>query len=210
MRMNPVLKKLYLEKQEFVTADLLRTYCKSFNVDYDSTIRNLSYRGHLVRIFRGVFYVRNLEEHNLGKTKYSHFELVAKGLALKNITEWYFGLHTALKLNNMTHEEYVIDHVFNDMLFRAHPINILGYKFHFHKIAPSLLTFGIVKKDPIQYSDPEKTILDFLYIWRYNSVPKERIIMEVAEYTRDISKEKMKQYVKYYPKTVETILEEII
>jgi len=208
--MNPVLKKLYLEKQEFVTADLLRTYCKSFNVDYDSTIRNLSYRGHLVRIFRGVFYVRNLEEHNLGKTKYSHFELVAKGLALKNITEWYFGLHTALKLNNMTHEEYVIDHVFNDMLFRAHPINILGYKFHFHKIAPSLLTFGIVKKDPIQYSDPEKTILDFLYIWRYNSVPKERIIMDVAEYTRDISKEKMKQYVKYYPKTVETILEEII
>lgn len=208
--MNPVLKKLYLEKQEFITADLLKAYCKAFTIDYDSTIRNLSYRGYLVRIFRGIFYVRNLEEHNLGKTKYSHFELVAKGLALKKITKWYFGLHSALKFNNMTHEEFTINHVFNDSLFRAHPINILGYKFHFHKISASLLTFGIITNDMIRYSDPEKTILDFLYLWRYNSIPKERIIMDIAEYTKDLSKEKLKRYVKHYPRTVEAILEEIV
>jgi len=208
--MNPVLKKLYLEKEEFVTADFLRRYCKSFDVDYESTIRNLSYRGYLVRIFRGIFYVRNLEEHNLGKTKYSHFELIAKGLALKNITKWYFGLNTALKFNNMTHEVFTIDHVFNDSLFRARPIDILRYKFHFHKISPSLLTFGVITNDMIRHSDPEKTILDFLYIWKYNGVPKERIIMDITEYTKDISKEKLKRYVKHYPKTIETILEEIL
>lgn len=208
--MNPLLKKLYLDNREFVISDTLKKYCNKLNLDYDNTIKNLVFRGYLLRIFKGIFYIRTLDEIKLGRTKYSHLELVAKGLEVKNIDKWYFGLYSALKLNNMTHEEFAIDHVINDTLFRANPINIVGYKFKFHKISPKLLTFGMTKKGNIRYSDPEKTILDFLYILRYNGVPEERIIMDVADYTKDISKEKIGRYAKHYPKTVVKTLEGLV
>ena len=210
MRMNPVLKKLYLENREFVTSDELKKYCKKFNLDYNITVKNLVFRGNLVRIFKGIFYVKNLEEIKLGRLKYSYRELIAKGLDLKDVKNWYFGLHSALKLNNMTHETFVIDHVINDKIFRAKPIGIAGYKIKFHRISSKVLTFGIITKDNIRFSDPEKTILDFLYILRYNGVPENKIIMDVSEYSNNILKEKIRKYVKHYPKSVKKTLEGLL
>jgi len=210
MRMNPVLKKLYLENREFVTSDELKKYCKKFNLDYNITVKNLVFRGNLVRIFKGIFYVKDLEEIKLGRLKYSYRELIAKGLDLKDVKNWYFGLHSALKLNNMTHETFVIDHVINDKIFRAKPIDIAGYKIKFHRISSKVLTFGIITKDNIRFSDPEKTILDFLYILRYNSVPENKIIMDVSEYSNNILKEKIRKYVKHYPKSVKKTLEGLL
>ena len=208
--MNPVLKKLYLENREFVTSDELKKYCKKFNLDYNITVKNLVFRGNLVRIFKGIFYVKNLEEIKLGRLKYSYRELIAKGLDLKDVKNWYFGLHSALKLNNMTHETFVIDHVINDKIFRAKPIGIAGYKIKFHRISSKVLTFGIITKDNIRFSDPEKTILDFLYILRYNGVPENKIIMDVSEYSNNILKEKIRKYVKHYPKSVKKTLEGLL
>ena len=65
--MNLLLEKLYLEKREFVKSDLLRRYCKSLKLNYNPTIKNLLSLGYLVRIFRGIFYVRSLEDKKLGK-----------------------------------------------------------------------------------------------------------------------------------------------
>lgn len=208
--MNPLLKKLYLDKKEFVTSDVLKIYCKKLNLDYDSTIKNLMFSGYIIRIFKGIFYVKDLEEIKLGRTRYSHLELISKGLELKGVKNWCFGLYSALKLNNMTHEEFTIDHIINDILFRAKPIDIIGYKVKFHRVTPNLLKFGITKKGKIRYSDPEKTILDFLYILRYNGVSEEKIIMDLADYASGISKEKIRKYVKYYPKTVEKTLEGVL
>ena len=136
--------------------------------------------------------------------------LVEKGLKIKGVKNWYFGLNSALKLNNMTHEEFTIDHIINDRLFRGKVIEIVGYKFRFHKVSTDLLKFGIIKEGKIRYSNPEKTILDFLYIKRYNGVPEERIIIDVADYGGNISKVKIRKYVKYYPKTVEKTLERLL
>lgn len=208
--MNPVLKKLYLENKEFVKSDELKKYCKKFNIDYNITVKNLVFRGNLVRIFKGIFYVRNLEEIKLGRFKYSYRELIAKGLELKDVKNWYFGLYSALKLNNMTHETFVIDHVINDKIFRAKPIDIAGYKIKFHRISYKVLTFGIITKDNIRFSDPEKTILDFIYILRYNGIPENKIIMDVSEYSNNISKEKIRKYVKHYPKSVRKTLEGLL
>lgn len=208
--MNPVLKKLYLENREFATSDELKKYCKKFNLDYNITVKNLVFRGNLVRIFKGIFYVKDLEEIKLGRLKYSYRELIAKGLDLKDVKNWYFGLHSALKLNNMTHETFVIDHVINDKIFRAKPIGIAGYKIKFHRISSKVLTFGIITKDNIRFSDPEKTILDFLYILRYNGVPENKIIMDVSEYSNNILKEKIRKYVKHYPKSVKKTLEGLL
>ena len=202
MKSNLLLKKLYLDKKEFVTSDILKKYCNIFKLDYYDAIRYFMKRGYLIRIFKGIFYVKSLDERKLGETKYTYLELVSKGMELKGIKNWYFGLHSALKLNNMTHEEFTIDYVINDKLFRANPINIMGYKFKFHKITPKLLKFGVTKRGNIRYSDPEKTILDFFYLLRYNGIPEERIIMDVIDYARDISKEKIVRYAEHYPKTV--------
>lgn len=211
MKMSILLKKLRIENKEFVTSKELKLYCRSMKLDYNNVIRYFIAQGYLTRIFRGIFYVNTLEELKLGRSKYNHLELVAKGLELKNVKNWYFGLHTALKLNNMTHEYFAVEDVINDTLFRANPMDIAGYKFKFTRISPSLVDFGINKKDEIiRYSDPEKTILDFIYIWKYNGVPNDRIILDISEWARLGSKEKLMSYAKKYPKTVSEIIERLV
>jgi len=206
MKTNILLRKLRVENREFVTSKDLRAYCKSLKLDYDIAIRHLVPRGYLVRILRGIFYVKSLEELELARPKYTHLELVAKGLELKNVKRWYFGLHTALKLNNMTHETFAVEDVVNDKLFRANPIAIAGYKFKFSRLSPSLLGFGIRKAgNGVRYSDPEKTLLDFIYLWRYNGIPQEKIVADVSGWEKGASKEKLMAYAKKYPKTVAEI-----
>ena len=211
MRMSVLLKKLRIENKEFVTSKELELYCKSMKLNYTTVIRYFMAQGYLTRIFRGIFYVKSLDEMKLGRSKYSHLELVAKGMELKGVKNWYFGLHTALKLNNMTHEYFAVEDVVNDMLFRAKPINIAGYKFKFTRLSPSLVCFGINKKDEIvRYSDPEKTVLDFIYIWRYNGVPDDKIVLDISEWAKQGSKEKLMSYAKNYPKTVTEIIGRVI
>ncbi len=97
-------------------------------------------------------------------------ELVARGITLKGVKDWYFGLHSALKINNMTHEEFGIDEVISSEIFRAKPIKIVGHKFRFNKVSKKLLGFGVIENGALRYSDREKTILDFIYFWRYNGI----------------------------------------
>ena len=145
----------------------------------------------------------------MGNMKYSHLELVSKGMELKGIVNWYFGLYTALKLNNITHEHFTVDYVVNDTIFRSKPINIVGYKFRIIKLKNSLFDFGI-NMNKHRYSDLEKTILDLIYIWRYGSIPEEKIVIDIEDYIENISKNKIKKYYVHYPSTVKKILEKII
>jgi len=172
-------------------------------------VRYFISQGYLTRIFKGTFYVKSLEEIKLGRPKYNNLELVAKGLEIKGVTNWYFGLYSALKFNNMTHETFAVDYVINDKLLRSKPINIAGYRYRFIKLAPRLLQFGIIK-DNIRYLDPEKTILDFIYTWRYNGVPAEKIQLDLLEWARSISGEKTRRYALHYPKTVQEVAEMVI
>jgi len=204
-----LLKKLRIDEKEFVTSAELKLYCKSMGLSYKTVIKYFIHRGYLTRIFRGIFYVKSLDEIKLGKVRYSHLELVANGLVLKGVKNWYFGLYTALKLNNMTHEHFTVDYVVNDKLLRSKPMNIAGYKFKFVKLTPRLLKFGITGNS-LRYSDAEKTILDFIYTWRYNGVPKEKIILDISEWSKSLSKEKTRKYATNYPKTVREIANTVV
>mgnify|MGYP001061518941 CR=1 FL=1 len=210
MTMTTLLRKLRIEGKSFITSRELKAYCKPMKLDYGTVVRYFAGRGYLVRVFRGIFYVKSVEESELGRSKYNHLELVAKGMELKNVKNWYFGLHTALKLNKVTHEHFAVEDVVSDVLFRANPVTIAGYKFKFIKLSPSLITFGIRKAESIRYSDPEKTVLDFIYIWRYNGVPTEKIAADVSEWARHVSKEKLRSYANKYPKTVAEIAESVV
>lgn len=212
MRMSILVEKLWMENKEFVSSKELKDYCKVMRMNPTSVIRYLLKRKHLVRIFSGIFYVKSIEEFKLGKSKYNHLELVSKGLELKGIKNWYFGLHSALKLNNMTHEHFAVEEVISDSLFRSKPISIVGYKFKFVKISPSLLNFGIKKEGnmTIRYSDPEKTVLDFIYLSKHDGMSVDRIVMDVSDWSKNISKDKLKKYSKNYPKTVEKVVDSVI
>jgi len=209
MKTTILLEKFFLDEKEFITSDELREYCNSFNLDYGNVLKYFLSRGYLLRIFKGIFYIRNSDELRFGSyVKYNHLELVSKGLELKGVKEWYFGLYTALKLNNMTHEYFVIDDIINDSLFRGNVMKINGRKFKFTKLKPELLNFGIIE-NKYRYSDVEKTILDFIYIWIYNRRTREEILIDISEYINKLSEEKIKKYVECYPNSVKEIVEKI-
>ncbi len=206
MKTDMILRKLRLEGKELVTSEELKETCSSLGIKYESAIRHLVPRGHLIRIFRGVFYVTSPEEALTKRRKHSHLELVSRGLKVKGVEDWYFGLYTALKLNNMTHEHYAIDYVVNDKIQRSNPMNIAGHRFKFVKVKHKLLGFGVVGGE-LRHSDPEKTILDFIYLWRYNSMPDQRITLSVREWVDNVDETKIKNYSRHYPRTVASLLE---
>ncbi len=210
MTMSLLLRKLRLENREFVMSRELEAYCRNMKLHYPTVVRYFASRGYLVRILRGIFYVKSLEELKLGRNRYNHLQLVAKSLELKNVETWYFGLHSALKLNNMTHEHFGVEDVISESLFRAKPVNIAGYRFKFTKVSPSLLRFGILKENMIRFSDPEKTILDFIYLWRQNGIPAEKIVADVGEWAKDVSKVRLRKYAAAYPKTVAEIARRVV
>ena len=211
VRTSIITDKLRMDGREFVTADDLNKYCASLGLDYSRIVHYLTKMRYLLRVFRGIFYVMSPEESKIGiPKKYNHLELVAHGLGLKGVENWYFGLHTALKLNNMTHEYYTVDEVLSDVLFRANPVMIAGGQFRFVKLAPTLLGFGIKREGPYLYSDPAKTILDFAYIWSYRGVPARNIVMDVADWVDKTSFDRIAEYSIHYPKTIAKIAMEVI
>ncbi len=203
---NLIMKRLWIEKRKFVKSEELKALCKELNKDYTRTINYFLARKYLIRIFKGIFYVRSIEEIKFDKIDTSHLDLVTSGLKLKGIKNWYFGLYTALKLNNLTHEYFTVDYIINDKIFRAKEVNIAGYKIKFIKIKPSLI-FGIKEKNNIRFSNVEKTILDFIYIERYRSIPEDKILLDVSEFIPKANKTKVFEYLEKYPKTVSEIIE---
>jgi predicted transcriptional regulator of viral defense system len=208
MTVSLLLKKLRIENKEFLTSEELKEYCKAARVSYESAVRYFIKKKYVTRIFRGIFYLKSLEELKLGRSRYNHLELVSKGLEIKKVRNWYFGLHTALKLNNMTHEHFAVEEVVNDTIFRRRPIGIAGYRFRFVKVSPSLFGFGVIDDQGIRYSDPEKTILDFVYLWRYAGVPSEKIIAD-SYWNEGLSRAKLLEYARKYPLTVRATTEEL-
>ncbi len=153
---------------------------------------------HLQRILRGIFHVISYARGDVG---YSHLELAAKGLGIRNIKNWYCGLHTALKLNNMTRETFVIDDIIRASILRQNPMMIADHKFRFIKISKKSMHLGIKKHGMINSPDPEKTILDFVYLGKYNGKSNKRIIADIAGRSEKISHDTMRKYSEFYLKT---------
>ncbi len=172
-------------------------------------------KGYLLTIFRGIYYLKDYNEKKTGVIKYSANELLSLGLAAKGVKSWYFGLNTALKMLNLTHEIFAVNYVLNDRFNRVTPIEILGSKFLFRKIKTSLFSFGIDEAKTsnnviIKYSDVEKTLLDLIYLYMFSGKSKESAALLISEYKGAISKRKTENYAKNYPKTVAKIVFEAL
>jgi len=157
-----------------------------------------------------IYYVKSDEEFINKEINYSTLELIAKVLKLKRVKNWYFGLYTALKLNKINHDNqddflYLI----NNQIIRDKPVKILGKNFRFLIFKNSFFNFGIIK-NKIRYSDHEKTILDLLYLWDYNNMNENRMLLELTKLLDGISEEKILNYARYYPKSNKTLLEKAL
>ena len=204
MTLKLLVRKLELSDKKFITRKELKEDCKKLGMDYYVTIRYLTHYKHLVRILRGIFYIKSIEERKLNKININYLEAIKEALKIKGVKNWYFGLSTALKLNNLTHEYFTIDYVINDKLFRVKPFSILGYKIRFIKINSKLTSFGIINKG-LPYSDAEKTMLDFIYLKEHGNV---KLIPE--EIFEKCSKNKLLKYSKSYDKRTIKRLKEML
>ncbi|TFF99000.1 MAG: hypothetical protein EU541_06040 [Promethearchaeota archaeon] len=211
MSMKRVLETLRENDKEFTTAAEIKDYSRKFYYNFNNVIRYLVNQKYLLQIFEGIYYVKSEQEIESKKLKYSLLELVGKGLELKGITDWYYGLYTALTLNGVKEEEHDKDlfYIITNRLFKGAPIEIAGRSFKFIKFKYSLFNFGIIDRK-VKFSDKEKTVLDFIYLWKYNGIHSQKIIVDIAKYMDMVEEEKILDYVRYYPKTNKRILKEAL
>ena len=203
-----LVKKLMIESKKLVTREEIKEYSSYLKISYESAIGHLLSNRYLDRIFRGIFYVNDANERQLGKSKMTFYEILKEALKIKGVEKWYFGLETALKFNNLTHEYFTIDFIISDKLKRPNPMKIRGHKVRFISVKKDLLLFGI-KKSSIPYSDTEKTVLDIIYLGNYNGLTGLQIKNKIIDYLPSCNKNKLSNYAKKYPKTVLNFLEEL-
>ncbi len=188
-----------------VTRKELEKACKRFGENADRVINFMISYGYLIRILRGVYYVKTLEEFSTRKSV-STLKIIYLGMNELNV-KWYFGLNTALRLNGATHEFSPVIHVLSDSIYRPKIVNINGEDVRFIKLKKELFGFGVVEKKGMRYSDLEKTLLDMAYLSRYHSMPEERIVVTLKEYGRNARKKKLAEYLRFYPKSVRRVVE---
>lgn len=196
------------ENKKIITSEELKEFCKLLKISYYPMINSYLGNHYLTRILRGIFYINSLEERKRKLTDMPFYEALAEALKIKGVKNWYFGLESAIKLNNLTHEYFTLDYIISDKLKRPRPIEILGYKVKFLAIKKDLTTFGI-KKEAMPYSDTEKTILDIIYLGLYNSSNEYAIINRIIDYIDECNKKKLHEYAKHYPKSVLNFLKKM-
>ena len=201
-------EKLLYNKKKIITKDDLSKESKALGLSYNSAINYLLTKKYIIRIFRGIFYIRSLEERKLGKMELTFYNVLKEALKIKGIENWYFGLETAIKFNNLTHEYFTITYVISDKLKRKEVMDIFGYKVKFVAIKKELFKFGIIK-DNVSYSDPEKTILDKIYLGLHKGLDNFTIKNSIIEYFDECDKKKLINYAKHYPKSVLKFVENI-
>lgn len=188
-----------------VRRNSIENICKKFGANPTNTINFMISYGYLIRILRGLYYVKALEEFTLKKSVdlYKILSMAMDELKIK----WYYGLYTALRFNGVTHEFSDTIFILNDEIFRPKEVKVAGEKVRFIKLSPDLFGFGIIERNSVKFSDLEKTLLDLVYISKYRSVSEEKIVSTIEDYGTEVKKKSIKEYLKSYPKSVGKVIE---
>jgi hypothetical protein len=222
MNIKDIWRRLVLEDRTIASAEEVKDLCAVAELDYDNVVDYLGRTRHIDTVMRGIFYVRSPEEVELGRISRPLNEIIAMAMEKRGITNWYFGLETALKYNHMTHQYFDITWVISDSYRTTKTVDItwvisdsyrttktvvmLGKRIHYLRWKEDLLTFGIIKKGIIRHSDPEKTLLDLAYRESYNgndpTVPWTEYLEDYSTYDRLT----MRGYVRHYPKRMQRSL----
>jgi len=203
-----LVKKIERLGSRYLTREELKKLTNELGMGYLLAIGYLTANKYLVRVMRGIFYVKSVEERKLSRLDVNHLDAIREAMKLKGVKNWYFGLETAISLNNLTHEYLPTTYVISDTIGRPKPFEILGHKVKFIKVSKNLFGFGVIEKN-IPYSDAEKTLLDTIYLGKYNSLTEAEITDKTTELMEHCSKKKLENYMGGYPKSVKKVLEKL-
>ena len=207
MKYGLLVEKLNLIDDQFITSKEVKRYCSILKMKYSDAITYLTRHKYLIVILKGIFYNPSIAERKNNSYDVTYREAIIKALEIKGVKNWYFGLETAIKINNLTHEFFVIDFIVNDSIARVNSFKVFGNKIKFVKLKPDLFRFGIKKFKNTRYSDVEKTVLDIIYLNRYSGFDDATIKDSVLPYLEHCSKDKLKRYAKKYNKKMEEFIE---
>ena len=210
MEASLVWKKLLIEGKKITTTKEITALASEIDRDEKRSLYYLQEEGYIIRILRGIFYVRSIEERDRGGQDCSIYEMVAMALKVKGVNNWYLALETALKRNLMTHEYYYIDYVITDSYRTTKVISIAGQNFRFIKRGSKHFKEGIVRQKKIRYSDKEKTVLDIAYRDYLKSREPNQYLGSVREYLDRIDRNRARKYILIYPQEFRENVEELI
>lgn len=199
MKASIIWKKLLVEGRRMVTSGEIQSLANEIGRGEERSLYYLQEEGYIVRILRGIFYVKTIEEREKGIIVTSIYKLIAMALKEKGVKNWYFGLETALKLNTMTHEYFMIDYVISDSYRTTKIIRIMDNGFKFIKRGKRHFDTGIIKEKMIRYSDPEKTVLDLSYRNYLNTKKENLYLSPIIEYKDTLNLKLLLEYLDTYP-----------
>jgi len=164
----------------------------------ENIIRNLRHSQDIIYVMFDYYYIVSPLEKSGHYLSYSTNEMVYAVLNKRNI-KWYHSLDSALEYHHVIWQGIVSPVIVNNCFSGKRVVQ--GITYYFHKVKDDLFGFGIVQnktKNNIRfyYSDIEKTFLDFLYL-------KKRAPQELR---KRIEWEKVKQYMKTYPKSIKRVV----
>ena len=199
MRTSLIWERFLVEDRRMVTSSEIRELAEEMSRDPNQAIDYLQSNDYMVRVLRGIFYVKSPGERRRKVLERSLYEIVAMALKLKGVRRWYFGLETALKLNVMTHEHFVVDYVLTDSYRTTKTIRIMGTAFRFIRRGDRHFRRGISRKGPLRYSDPEKTVLDLTYREYLRSKESPMFTSPVEEHRAVIDMDRLRALLEDYP-----------
>ncbi len=199
MKASLIWERLLVEDRRMVTSKEIGELAEEMSKDPDQVIDYLQSNDYIVRVLRGIFYVKSHEERGRGVLERSLYEIVAMALEMKGVRRWYFGLETALKLNLMTHEHFVVDYVLTDSYRTTKTIRIMGTAFRFIKRGDRHFRRGILRKGVLRYSDPERTVLDLAYREYLRTKEPTVFMSPVVEHREVIDVGRLRELLQNYP-----------
>ena len=181
--------------------------CKLLKIDFNTAFVGLTRWKVLAPVaFKGVYYLRNREERDLGTIKEDPLSIVARACNLKLKKAWYFGLATALHIAGLWEQQTLttITVVSKKRIFGLKEKKIAGMKVEFKQLAKVRFDKLVRQQGIIRYSDPSRTILDYAYFNARNKESLEHaktIFKSIAEKTGGEEKliEKAKPLIADYP-----------
>jgi len=189
-----------------VTSEVISEIAGQLQKSPSRSIRYLQEHGYIVRVLRGVFYVKSATERETGVLDRSVFEIVAESLNLKGVRNWYIALETALRVNELTHEYFAVNFVMTDGYRTTKAIRILDTKFWFLRRSKEQFSFGVERRFDLKFSDKEKTVLDLVHK-RYIDTKDERLaVAPYLEHRDGLDNQKILRYVKNYPRRIQIIV----
>jgi len=206
MNIKEVWRRLVHEEKSMASADEVRKLCSQAGLDYKNVVDYLQQAGYIDTVMREIFYIKTPREVELGYIDRPLNEIIGMAMEKRGISNWYFGLETALKYNHMTHQYFDITFIISDSYRTTKTVVMLGKRIKYHKWKSDLFTFGIKEKGVIRYSDAEKTLLDLAYRATYNgSDPVFTWYNYLEDYTK-YDRKRMRTYLNKYPKSLQKVL----